>query len=159
MNKRTKLFDIDQAVAHAKEAGIALIHGFFILGSPGESIEDVRRTFAFADLIAINSFNFNSLTAFRGTPLWRDSVARGLIDEEKDWDKMFPVHSIHPDTIDSKTLFALRSRLVRRLVRRKIMKNPLGAGKVILRFLQSMSLFDLYLLLTSSKSDPAAQRV
>ncbi len=159
MNKRTKLFDIDQAVARAKDAGISIIHGFFIVGSPGETIQEVHQTFAFAEKIAINSFNFNSLTAFRGTPLWRNSVARGLIDEEKDWDKMFPVHSIDPDTIDSRTLFALRSHLVKRLVRRKVLKDPLEAAKIFSRFLQCMSLRDVYLLLTSSKNDPATQRV
>jgi len=159
MNKRTKIVDIEKAVAHAKEARIGIIHGFFIVGSPGETVVEVRETFAFAEHISINSFNFNSLTAFRGTPLWRDAVARGLINEKKDWDKMFPVHTIHPDTIDSKTLFSLRSHLVRRLVRRKIMRNPREAFRILLRFLQCMSLRDLYLLLTSSKSEHSTQRV
>ncbi len=159
MNKKTKIHDIEQAVSHAKKAGIGIIHGFFIVGSPGETVEEVEQTFAFAERIDINSFNFNSLTAFRGTPLWRDAVDRGLIDEEKDWDKMFPVHSIHPDSIDSRTLFALRSQLVRRLLRRKVIRNPGEAAKVFHRFLQCMSLKDLYLLLTSSKSDSSTQRV
>ncbi len=157
MNKRTQIGDIEQAVSHAKRAGISMIHGFFIVGSPGETVEEVEQTFAFAEQLEINSFNFNSLTAFRGTPLWRDAVARGLIDEVKDWDKMFPVHSIHPDTIDSGVLFYLRSRLVRRLLRRKIMRHPIEASRVLFRFLRSMSLKDLYKLLTSSKSDPSLQ--
>ena len=159
MNKKTKIGNIEDAVGRAKDAGIGIIHGFFIVGSPGETVEEVRQTFAFAEQIDINSFNFNSLTAFRGTPLWQDAVARGLVDEEKDWDKMFPVHSIHPDTIDSKTLFSLRSKLVKRLVRRKVMKHPREASKVLLRFLQCMSLQDVYQLLTSSKSDHSTQRV
>lgn len=159
MNKRTKLLDIERAVLHAKGAGIAIIHGFFIVGSPGETVQEVRQTFSFAEQISINSFNFNSLIAFRGTSLWREAVARGLINEKKDWDKMFPVHTIHPDTIDSKTLFSLRSKLVRRLVRRKIMRNPREAVRILLRFLQCMSLRDIYLLLTSSKSEHSTQRV
>jgi radical SAM superfamily enzyme YgiQ (UPF0313 family) len=159
MNKRTKIVDIEKAVVHAKKAGIGTIHGFFIVGSPGETIEEVRQTFSFAEQISINSFNFNSLTAFRGTPLWRDAVARGLINENRDWDKMFPVHRIHPDTIDSQALFSLRSRLVRRLVRRKIMRNPREAIRILRRFLQCMSLRDIYLLLTSSKSEDSTQGV
>ena len=153
MNKRTKLPEIQQAIAHAKEAGIGLRHGFFIVGSPGETPEEVKKTFSFAEQIEINSFNFNSLTAFRGTPLWRDAVARGLINEEKDWDRMFPVHSIYPDAIDSKTLFHLRSRLVKRLVRRKVMKHPREAAKIFSRFLECMSVQDIYRLLTSSKNN------
>ncbi len=153
MNKRTKLVEIEQAVVRAKEAGIRLRHGFFIVGSPGETREEVKRTFAFAERIPINSFNFNSLTAFRGTPLWQDAVARKLINEEEDWDKMFPVHSIHPDAIDSRTLFPLRSRLVKRLLGRKIRKHPIEALQVLMRFLACMSPRDIYRLLTSSKNE------
>jgi radical SAM superfamily enzyme YgiQ (UPF0313 family) len=159
MNKSTKLSEIEQAVARAKEAGIGIRHGFFIVGSPGETVEEIKQTFAFAERIGINSFNFNSLTAFRGTALWRDAVARGLIDEEKDWDKMFPVHSIYPDALDSETLFRLRSGLVKRLIRRKIMRNPYEAAKVFLRFLNCISVGDLYRILTSSKSDHTRTRL
>jgi radical SAM superfamily enzyme YgiQ (UPF0313 family) len=158
MNKRTKLLEIEQAVDHAKKAGISIRHGFFIVGSPGETVEEVKQTFAFAERIGINSFNFNSLTAFRGTALWRDAVARGLIDEEKDWDKMFPAHSIYPDSLDSQTLFPLRSGLVRRLIRRKMMRNPREAARVFLRFLNCMSMGDLYRLLTSSTKDHTRTR-
>ncbi len=156
MRKRTKLIEIEQAVASAKEAGIRLRHGFFIVGSPGETPEEVRETFSFAERIPINSFNFNSLTAFRGTPLWRDAVDRGLIDEDADWDKMFPVHSIYPDAIGSKALFPLRSRLVKRLVRRKVMKHPWEAAGILMRFLACMSVRDIYRLLTSSKKGETA---
>jgi radical SAM superfamily enzyme YgiQ (UPF0313 family) len=159
MNKKTKLFEIEQAVDHAKKAGIGIIHGFFIVGSPGETLEEIEQTFAFAERLQINSFNFNSLTAFRGTPLWEDAVARGLIDEEKDWDKMFPVHAIYPDAMDSNTLFPLRSRLVKRLLIRKVMGHPRVAAKILMRFLESMSPRDIYRLLTSTKDDHTRERV
>jgi anaerobic magnesium-protoporphyrin IX monomethyl ester cyclase len=159
MNKGTTLFEIEQSVAHAKKARIGIRHGFFIVGSPGETVEEVKETFAFAERIGINSFNFNSLTVFRGTPLWRDAVTRGLIDEEKDWYKMFPVHSIYPDAIDSKTLFRLRSGLVRRLIRRKSIRNPREAARVFLRFLKCLSIRDLYRLLTSSTKDHTRTRL
>jgi len=157
MNKKTKLLEIKEAVAHAKKAGISVRHGFFIVGSPGETVEDVKKSFAFAEDIGINSFNFNSLIAFRGTPLWQDAVSRGLINEERDWDKMFPVHSIYPDAIDSDVLFPLRSRYVKRLVGRKIMKNPREAIKIFSRFLSCMSARDIYRLLTSSKKNHTKQ--
>ncbi len=159
MNKKTKISEIEKAVACAKEAGISIRHGFFIVGSPGETIEEVKQSFDFAERLDVNSFNFNSLTAFRGTQLWSDAVARGLIDDEKDWDKMFSIHEIYPDAIDSKTLFPLRATLVKRLIRRKIVGNPREAVVVLRRFMQCMSLKDLYLLLTSSKSDHTSARV
>ena len=159
MNKKTRIPDIEDAVSRAKKAGIGIIHGFFIVGSPGETVEEVRQTFALAERLKINSFNFNSLTAFRGTPLWSDAVAKGLIDEEKDWDKMFPVHEIYPDVIDSQTLFSLRSSLLRRLIRRMILRRPGDAARIFRRFLQCMSAQDLYRLLTSSTSDHTRKRV
>ena len=159
LKKGQTLEEIESAVTNAKQAGIEIVHGFFVVGSPDETEEDMRETFSFASRLRIDSFGFNRLCVYRGTPLWKEYVERGLVDDEKDWDKMFPVHSIHPDTIDSKTLFSLRSKLVKRLVRRKITKHPRDAAKVLLRFLQSMSLRDVYLLLTSSKSDHSTKRV
>ena len=158
MKKRTKIADIENAVSQAKEAGISIIHGFFIVGSPGETVDEVKQSFAFAEKLKINSFNFNSLTAFRGTPLWNSAVSRNLINEESDWDKMFPVHEIFPDTIDSKTLFQLRSQLVKRLIKRKVIRNPGEVIKIIRRFMQCMSPRDIYLLLTSSKDDHTRER-
>lgn len=157
MNKKTKIPEIEIAVAKAKKAGISIIHGFFIVGTPGETVEEVEETFRFADKIEINSFAFNSLTAFRGTALWNDAVSRGLIDEEKDWDKMFPTHMIYPDAIASQTLFKLRSTLVKRLIFRKIFLHPLQAAKIFARFLKCMSIGDLYRLLTSTKKNCAAK--
>lgn len=158
MNKKTKLLEIEQSVAHAKKAGIGIRHGFFIVGSPGETVEEVRKSFEFAEHIEINSFNFGTLTAFRGTPLWRDAVAKGLIDEDKDWDKMFPVHTIYPNVIDSNILYLLRSRLVRRLLRRKVMKSPREAATLFMRFLKCISAQDIHRLLTSSKKDDNGNR-
>jgi radical SAM superfamily enzyme YgiQ (UPF0313 family) len=159
MHKKTRIADIEDSVSRAKKAGIGIVHGFFIVGSPGETVEEVRQTFLLAERLSINSFNFNSLTAFRGTPLWNDAVARGLIDEESDWDKMFPVHEIYPDVIDKQTLFPLRSGLVKRLIKRKLLRNPGDAVRIIVRFLKCMSAQDLYRLLTSSTSDHTKKRV
>ncbi len=159
MNKKTKIPEIEKAVTCAKEAGIGIRHGFFIVGSPGETSEEVKQSFDFAERLDINSFNFNSLTAFRGTQLWRDAVAKGLVDDEKDWDKMFSIHEIFPDALDSKTLFTLRSDLMKRLIRRKIIGNPREAVLLLRRFIQCMSMKDLYRLLTSTKSDHTRTRV
>lgn len=153
LQKKTTLPVIADAVAEAKRAGIGIRHGFFIVGSPGETEADLRATFDFAERIELNSFNFNRLLAFRGTPLWNDAVAQGLIDDAKDWDKLFPLHLIHPDTIDTATLYALRSRLVKRLIWRKVLRNPREAGKLFARVLDCMSARDLYRLLTSSNRD------
>jgi radical SAM superfamily enzyme YgiQ (UPF0313 family) len=159
LNKGTKLLDVETAIRDAKRAGIGIIHGFFIVGVPGETVEDVEASFRFAQRVPINSFAFNSLTAFRGTPLWKDAVENGFINDEKDWDKMFPIHAIDPDAIDSQTLFKLRSVLLRTLIRNKIVRHPFRAFRLFKRFLISMSLKDLFGFLTSSTSDHTRKRV
>lgn len=151
LNKKTKVPEIATAVTKARQAGISIVHGFFIVGSPTETAEEVRQTFRFAEQLPLNSFAFNSLTAFRGTTLWQDAVSKGLIDEEKDWDQLFPVHKIYPNAIDSQTLFKLRSKLVKKLIFKKVCLHPFQAIKIFRRFLQCMSLGELYRLLTSTK--------
>lgn len=154
MNKKTKIHEIEKSISMARKAGISIIHGFFIVGAPGETVEELKQTFDFAERNDINSFGFNSMVAFRGTALWKDAVAKGLIDDDKDWEKTFAVHCIYPNAIESQTLFKLRSRLVKRVIRRKVMRHPLEAMKIFRRFTECMSLSDLYQLLTSSTRSP-----
>jgi radical SAM superfamily enzyme YgiQ (UPF0313 family) len=158
MTKGTRLVDVEETVIAAKRAGIGIRHGFFIVGSPGETAEELNATFDLAKRLPINSFGFNSLTAFRGTRLWSDAVTRGLIDETKDWDKMFPAHEIYPEALDSEELFALRSRLMKRLILWKFTRTPLEALKVISRLTKCMSMTDVYRLLTSTTSDHTRRR-
>jgi len=158
MCKGTQLADVEKAVTAAKRAGIGIRHGFFIVGSPGETAEELRATFKLAKRLPINSFGFNSLTAFRGTGLWRDAVGRGLIDEDRDWDKMFPAHEIYPEALDSRELFLLRAKLVKRLIVHKITRSPRDAMRILGRFLKSMPMGAVYRVLTSSSSNHTRRR-
>ena len=157
MQKKTKIEEIERSVKLAKKAGISVVHGFFIVGFPGETEEDVIKTFTFAEKLPLNSFAFNSLTAFRGTPLWNDVVERKLIDD-KDWEKLFPIHKIDPTAVNSKALFKLRSRLVRRLILRKVLFHPIATLKIMFRFLKCMTFGDIIRLVTSSKKAPEKEK-
>jgi radical SAM superfamily enzyme YgiQ (UPF0313 family) len=152
MRKRTGLPQIEKAISNARKAGISLIHGFFLVGTPGETVEEVKETLRFAEKIDINSFAFGTLRAFRGTALWRDAVERSLIDDDKDWDKVFFAHAIYPDVLDSKVLYKLRSRLLKKLIFKKIVKKPFDAVKMLRRFFECVSLKDIYQILTSSET-------
>ena len=156
LRKRTRLNEVEMAVAQAHRAGIGIVHGFFIVGCPDETVAEIEATFALARRLPLNSFNFNSLTAFRGTPLWGDAVARGLIDDERDWHRMFRVHEIYPEAIDSATLFRVRSTQVKRLILQKVLTRPRDAARILRRFLASMSPADVYRLVFSTQSKPAA---
>ena len=48
LKKEQTLAEVETAVTNAKQAGIEIVHGFFVVGSPDETVEDMRATFDFA---------------------------------------------------------------------------------------------------------------
>src|SRR5918993_1295992 len=70
LKKDQSLEQVESAVDNAKEAGIEIVHGFFVVGSPDETVEDMRATFDFASRLKLDTFGFNRLCVYRGTPLW-----------------------------------------------------------------------------------------
>src|SRR5215470_7738279 len=96
LKKEQTLQEIETAVANAKRAGIEIVHGFFVVGIPDETEEDLRATFRFASRIRIDSFGFNRLCVYRGTPLWQEYVKRGLVNDAQDWYKYFKCSAIDP---------------------------------------------------------------
>ncbi len=80
----------------AKAAGIEIVHGFFVVGNPDETVEDMRATFDFAAKLRLDTFGFNRLCVYRGTPLWKEYVQRGLVDDASDWFKYFKCSEIDP---------------------------------------------------------------
>ena len=92
LKKEQTLAEIESAVSNAKAAGIEIVHGFFVVGIPDETEEDLRATFKFASKIRVDSFGFNRLCVYRGTPLWQEYVKRGLVNDATDWYKVLQVH-------------------------------------------------------------------
>jgi len=72
-------------VSEAKKHGIHRVHGFFVIGCPNESAEDTKETFRFAARLEVDTFGFNRLAVYRGTPLWKTYIEKGILDEERDW--------------------------------------------------------------------------
>jgi len=66
--KGTTVQHVKEAVKLTREAGIKLM-GSFILGSPYESIDDMKRTVDFAFRLGLDGIWFNPLHAFPGTEL------------------------------------------------------------------------------------------
>ena len=50
------------------------------MGNPDETVEDMRATFDFAAQLPLDTFGFNRLCVYRGTPLWQEYVKRGLVN-------------------------------------------------------------------------------
>lgn len=147
LKKEQTLAEVETTVTNAKAAGIEIVHGFFVVGTPDETVEDVRATFDFASRLALDTFGFNRLCVYRGTPLWKEYVERGLVNEERDWYKYFKCTEIDPTCLSGETVNSERTAGFRRLFRYKIRHYPLQTARLLWRFCRHMRLRDvLYLI-------------
>ena len=157
LEKRQTLAQVEHAVGQAKEHGIARVHGFFVIGCPGETAADIRETFRFAARLALDTFGFNRLAVYRGTPLWKEYVGRGIIDEDRDWDKTFKCCDIDPDTVPNDDVNGLRMRGYASLLLRRILLRPIGTWNLLRTFARHMAWSDLLKLLSGPfRAKPAA---
>ena len=60
----------------------------FILGSPGETTEEMMQTIKFIEDNKLYHFDFCVLTPFPGTPVWDYALAHGYVSNDMDWDKL-----------------------------------------------------------------------
>ncbi|HEV8375118.1 MAG TPA: radical SAM protein [Candidatus Polarisedimenticolia bacterium] len=147
LKKEQTLQEIETAVSNAKRAGIEIVHGFFVVGIPDETEEDLRATFKFASKIRIDSFGFNRLCVYRGTPLWKEYVTRGLVNDAADWYKYFKCTSIDPTCLSGEEVHRIRSEEMRKVILYKFTHYPVQTLKLLRRFTRYMPLRDvLYLL-------------
>ena len=73
------------------------MHGFFTVGNPDETIEDMNATFDFASRLPLDTFGFNRLCVYQGTPLRQEYVETRLVNETTDWYNILNVQrSIRP---------------------------------------------------------------
>lgn len=157
LRKRQTLAQVEHAVAEAKKHGIARVHGFFVIGSPGETTADIRETFRFAARLEIDTFGFNRLAVYRGTPLWNEYVDSGIIDEERDWDKSFKCCDIDPDTVPNDEVNRLRMKGYVSLLLRRILVHPLRTWDLLRSFSRHMAWRDLLRLLSGPfRTKPAS---
>jgi anaerobic magnesium-protoporphyrin IX monomethyl ester cyclase len=147
LQKEQTLAEIETAVTNAKQAGIEIVHGFFVVGSPEETIEDMRATFTFASKLPLDTFAFNRLCVYRGTPLWQEYVKRGLVDDAVDWYKYFKCSEIDPTCLPGEVIHAERRLGLRRLILYKFLHFPLQAFRLLRRFLRYMPLSDVVYLI------------
>ena len=107
----------------------------------------MRQTFRFASRLRIDSFGFNRLCVYRGTPLWNEYVQRGLIDDTRDWFKYYKCSSIDPTVLPGEEIHRIRSEELRRLILYKFTRYPLQTLKLLRRFVRYMPLKDVAYLL------------
>ncbi len=149
LKKGQKLEQIELAVRKAKEAGIASAHGFFLIGAPNETAEDVLESFRFAARLELDTFGFNRLCAYRGTPLWQEYVEKGVIDDKRDWQKWFKCSDIDPTILPSEELNRLRMKGYGLLFAHRLTRRPIRTARLLRNFGRFMRKRDILTLLAS----------
>ena len=147
LKKEQTLAETETAVNAAKKAGIEIVHGFFVVGNPDETEEDMKATFRFASKLRVDSFAFNRLCVYRGTPLWQEYLQRGLVTDEKDWYKYFKCSSIDPTVLAGEVIHRIRAAGIKRLMLYKLFRYPGQTLKLLARLTRSMSLRDILYML------------
>ena len=149
LNKKQTPAQVEHAVREAKRHGITRIHGFFVVGSPDEAETDILESFRFAARLELDTFCFNRLCAYRGTPLWQEYVARGIIDDDRDWHKWFKCSDIDPTTLPSAVVNRMRAKGYGLLFLDRILKRPIHTWKLLRTFGRHMKTSDIVALLCS----------
>lgn len=78
----------------AKAAGFD-VEGCFIVGSPGETLMDMAKTYEFLRDSNIDSFGVQVMTPLPGTEIWRMAEQEGLVSETMDFDELFDFNPIN----------------------------------------------------------------
>ncbi len=76
LNKLTTLKMCRKAVANCREAGLG-VRGDFLVGSPAETPESLRKTLDFAKELELDYAHFNKFVPFPGTTFYEQLVAQG----------------------------------------------------------------------------------
>jgi anaerobic magnesium-protoporphyrin IX monomethyl ester cyclase len=85
MNKRITLSMAEEAVRTAKDCDLRVLTSF-ILGYPGETLEDMDATIRFAIHLDPDFAQFTILTPYPGTPIFQELREKNLLATE-DWDR------------------------------------------------------------------------
>jgi anaerobic magnesium-protoporphyrin IX monomethyl ester cyclase len=149
LHKKQTLKQVEHAVSEAKRHGIDRVHGFFVISSPGETEKDIIASFRFAARLKLDTFGFNRLCAYRGTPLWQEYLDRGIIDDERDWDKWFKCSDIDPTALPGATVNRVRMKGYALLFARRIFWRPIRTYKLLRLFGKHMKISAIFKLLWS----------
>ena len=119
MNKKATLEDGIQAVQHFCQAGVE-VAAFFIVGYPGETIDDIEQTFKLALNLPLNEISFNVPFPLPGSALF-DRVSG--IDPNKDWSQENDVTFVYSSEFDPQWL-KRRIKQTMRAFNRRIRQSP-----------------------------------
>ncbi len=93
-----------------------------------------------------------------GTPLWKEYIDRGIIDDERDWYKYFKCSDIDPTVLPSEAVNRARMKGYGLLFARRIFGRPIQSYKLLRIRGRNMAMSDIVKLLSSPFSKRALMR-
>ncbi len=106
IGKKISIAKISESIHIFKEAGIEVL-GQFVIGSPGETLETVKESLAFAKQSELDFVMFYSVLPFKGTPQWEYVKTEGAFFSETIHD----YHSVKPRVVFETSEFSLQDRI------------------------------------------------
>jgi len=97
VEKDTDVEQAETAVRLAKEVGL-IVRSTFILGLPGETVEDSESTIRFSRRLPLDQVRFALATPFPGTRLWEIAAAEGSVDID-DWMRLSSMSGYRSDEL------------------------------------------------------------
>ncbi|MFC2124057.1 B12-binding domain-containing radical SAM protein [Bacteroidota bacterium] len=149
LKKHQTLEQVENAIGEAKKCGIKTIHGFFLVGNPDETVDDILESFRFAARLKIDTYGFNRLCVYRGTPLWQEYIERGIIEDDKDWYKWFKCSDIDPSILPSEVVNETRKKGYILLLKYRMLHRPLATLGLVRHFMLYMKFSDVLKLIRS----------
>lgn len=147
LKKMQTLEQIVNACNLAKAAKIPVVHGFFLVGCPDETEEEIMETFRFCARNKIDTFGFNRLCVYRGTPLWHEYMQRGLIDDVRDWNKYFKCSDIDPTILEGEKINEIRKKGLTYLFMYRLWHRPLDTIRLLRTLIRYMEWKDVLWLI------------
>lgn len=158
--------DIEAAIAAATDLGF-IITLFFLIGSPGEEVDDIKQSFSLARKYNVAEVYFFNLTPIPGTEFYDWAIERGILDGSEtrypEGNFGFSKRALFPTdvmTIDQLSRYIRIARRVERQIRFKYAINKiLSTNKMKRFFLKDSSLNSLSWLVSHPLIAPVFMRV
>jgi anaerobic magnesium-protoporphyrin IX monomethyl ester cyclase len=110
IHKPLDLNRVKRVINWSKELGI-WTHGFFVIGFPGETPENIQRTIDFAKSSDLDSANFFLAAPYPGTPLFALAFSKGALKNGFDLAKLRTMDaSMETEYFNSKELVELQKK-------------------------------------------------
>ncbi len=113
IRKNVDLEKLDDIISLTRRMGF-FTHGFFMLGFPGETEEDLKDTVRFALKAKFHTATFNIAHPFPGTEMYRQAKEMGKKVDVSFQDVSYVHSSLNLSEVDDSRLFAFQKKVFRR---------------------------------------------